>query len=741
MEKPLHLAMSKTGDDPAGPPADEHCGNGRDSSKLTRLGLPEPIGWKEGLRAGWKAEPALQFYGREVLLGVIICMAQIPESIAFAYLARVRAPVALHAAWVIGVVCAILGGRPGMINGATGAFAAIVATFLAEPDRPGGNGLGVELLFPSVIIAGVFMLGAWAMRLDRFISLLPLPVMIGFCNGLAIVIGRAQLHPYNAPVCGAISANASSGSAAHRLLSASGPCTESGFKEGPELWFMLLIMMSAMLIMEFVPKMQKPKEPEKKPMPLRIAAYITMVLLELPSSMLAIIVSITLEFALIRPLGVPRHLTSLPAETAPTSHPHLQIGRSDLVAGFRTDTIGDKERFTADDALPKPFFIDNRYDMSKYGEDGAITQIITQGILLCAVGCIESLMTAEVVSSFTKTSHHSGLVVGAMGLGNILSGFFGGMGGNAMIGLSTIACLNGGRGRIAPLATAIGILICVSCAYHVLNFIPMAALAGIMIVVVLHTFKWSSLPMIAAALLSKQNRDALSRHLEMCSRFSLQRKVIRSDVIIMLVVSVLVVATNIVLAVGFGLGLSCGVYAWQSAEQLAVYSYSSYREGADGNKRLVKTYEVSGSLFFAATKSFSDYFTPEEDPEHVVCTFSGGGILFDYTMMDAMVALSAHYKAEGKRIEFHALRPASVKMLNKASHWTKEVVYVEHKFDEQDIQAMAGGGDHSMKANTKRRITGLYAPNWADTPGPGIYDIAPSAAADATAEAPSGSSV
>ena len=235
--------------------------------------------------------------------------------------------------------------------------------------------------------------------------------------------------------------------------------------------------------------------------------------------MLSIIASILLEFALIRPLG------------------------------FKTDTIGDKEKFTARDALPRPFFLDDFYDMNKYGDDGAIGKVIVQGILLCAVGCIESLMTAEVVSGFTKTSHHSGLVVGAMGVGNIISGFLGGMGGNAMIGLSTIACLNGGKGRIAPLATAVGILICVSCAYQVfrhpspghgpnghrrpsapcvwqvLNFIPMAALAGIMIVVVLHTFKWFSLPMLAAALLSKEKRELVAKSLACCPTLSVHRKV------------------------------------------------------------------------------------------------------------------------------------------------------------------------------------------------------------------------
>ena len=128
-------------------------------------------------------------------------MAQIPESIAFAYLARVRPPVALHSAWIVGLVCALGGGRPGMINGATGAFAAIIATFLEEPEVEGGNGAGIETLFPSVIVAGLLMLGVCYFRLDRFVALLPLPVMIGFCNGLAVVIGRAQLHPFYAPKC------------------------------------------------------------------------------------------------------------------------------------------------------------------------------------------------------------------------------------------------------------------------------------------------------------------------------------------------------------------------------------------------------------------------------------------------------------------------------------------------------------------------------------------------------------
>ena len=462
------------------------------------------IAWTAALQTGWYDKPAVMFYGKEILLGIIICMAQIPESIAFAYLARVRPPVALHAAWVVGLVCALLGGRPGMINGATGAFAAIVSSFLEEPLTAGGNGAGVELLFPSVMVGGVLMLAVWGLKLDRLITMLPLPVMIGFCNGLAIVIGLAQLHPFNAPPCTTDGGAAAVGGA-HRTreLSASGTsCSDTGFKQGPELWWMMLIMLTAMFIMEFLPKVPKPTKLVDKPAWSKPFLVLLIVLLELPSSMISIIVSIVLEFYLVRPLG------------------------------YRTDTIGDKEKFTQADALPRPFFLDDQYDMSVLSRPGSATQILTQGILLCAVGCIESLMTAEVVSGFTKTSHHSGLVVGAMGLGNIISGFLGGMGGNAMIGLSTIACLNGGKGRIAPLTTALGIVICVAAAYQVLNFIPMAALAGIMIVVVLHTFKWFSIPMLLAILLPERLRasvsdaaDSAAHTCSVCGRFSMNRKV------------------------------------------------------------------------------------------------------------------------------------------------------------------------------------------------------------------------
>ena len=686
-------------------------------------------------RAGWSSDAITrsEFLLRELLLGVVVCMAQIPESIAFAYLARVRPPVALHSAWIVGLVCALGGGRPGMINGATGAFAAIIATFLEEPEVEGGNGAGIETLFPSVIVAGLLMLGVCYFRLDRFVALLPLPVMIGFCNGLAVVIGRAQLHPFYAPKCDD-STSSAGGEAALRRLS-TGPCTASGYKEGAELGWMVLIMLTAMAVMELLPKIPTPTlaSIRTKPAVVRPFAWASLALLTIPSSLLAIVAAIALEFCLVRPLG---HRTN----TKPSPSPKTKVDPNRTPnqvrpMGHHTNTIGDLEGLTAADALPLPFFLDDRYDLAALQASGAWGRVVLQAVLLCAVGCIESLMTAEVVSGFVKTPHHPGLVVGAMGVGNILSGLLGGMGGNAMIGLSTIACLNGGRGRVAPLATALGVLLCVSVAYRVLNFIPMAALAGVMLVVVMHTFKWLSLPMLAAALLGQRARDVCGamRCGPMCA-LSLQHKVIRSDVLVMLVVTVLVVMTNIVVAVAVGVGLCAIAFAWESSGQLRVSAYTcttaptASNVGTNGppTAGLVKRYEVEGPLFFAATHRFPDYFTPDSDPPNVVVTF-GSGVLFDYTIMDALVALTAAYRAEGKRIEFHALHRRSAKMLRKASALTKHVEYAEAPLTEHRDHSMPHeeAAQYSRQVHAvKARITGLAAPSWTSIAGPGMHALA-----------------
>jgi MFS superfamily sulfate permease-like transporter len=384
---------------------------------------------------------------------------------------------------------------------------------------------------------------------------------------------------------------------------------------------MIFLLIVAMCIMKFVPKIPKPSKIAQKPIWVRPFAVLILIVLETPSPLLSVGSAAVLEFCLIRPLG------------------------------YRTNTVGDQQRFTASDAYPRPFFWGGSdpnydYDLSAIATWASVGTIVRQGVLLTAVGCIEGLMTADVVKGFVKTPHHEGLVVGAIGFSNVLAGMFGGIGGGAMIGLSTIACLNDGRGRITPLCSALGILITVCAAYPVLNFIPMAALAGIMVVVVLHTFKWLSVPLLFAALMPERTRRVATT-----GYFSWERKVVRSDVVVMLTTTLLVAFTNIVVGVGVGLAVSCAAYAWDSATELSV-RYHFEPDKRTGGK--IKVYEVRGPLFFGAARDFLGCFTPAADPDKVVVLLLDGR-LHDYTAMDALVVLSGEYRRRGKTIEFRQL--------------------------------------------------------------------------------------
>mmetsp|Transcript_21604 Transcript_21604/g.52669 ORF Transcript_21604/g.52669 Transcript_21604/m.52669 type:complete len:561 (+) Transcript_21604:62-1744(+) len=525
---------------------------------------------KGGVKDGWFKDLNRELVTKEVLLGVTIACAQIPESVAFAFIANVKPPVALHAAWMVGLICSLFGGRPGMVNGATGAFAAIISTFLPEPLEEGGNGVGVELLFPSVMFAGFLMLMFSALDLSRFILLLPSPVMIGFCNGLGLIIGNSQLHPFE-------------------------------HKEGPVLAWMIVITVVSMVVMEFLPKL-----------PFRIFKVI-------PSSLVAIIVAVVIEFAIVR----------------------------QFIDG--TETIGDVSEFSSETAKPVPFF---DYDLDKLSESGAVETIARQGLLLALVGSIESLMTSEVVESFVKTPSSGTKTLAAMGVGNIVSGFFGGMGGNAMIGLSTINVLNGGKTRVAPTVTAMVVMLAVVVAYELLNFIPVAALAGIMFVVVLHTIKWFSLKMLLAFFLPKSYRKK-------------NHKIPRMEVIVIFAVTFLAVWRDIAQAVLAGVALCAVIMAWNSSKTVTVEQ--TYDADA-------KVYIVDGPLFFASANRFRKMFTPDSDPDSVKVQFQAS-CLMDYTAIETLHNLSKDYKALGKTIVFASLNESSKKIVEKASHLVTTIEY------------------------------------------------------------------
>jgi SulP family sulfate permease len=290
----------------------------------------------------------------EILIGIIIFLTQLPESVAFAFLAKLTPPVGLHSAWIVGLISAVFGGRPGMISGAAGARATIIGAFLGAPARPGLNGEGAEIVFPSVIISGFLMLIIYAFRLYRFTKIIPESVMVGFLNGIGILIVVSQIFSFQ---------------------------EDNGmeWRSGPELGFMVLICLTAVLIMELIPKI-----------PCSLSNL-------MPSSLLALIVGAILEFALVRPLG------------------------------FLTNTIGDVAEITEDQRFPIPFMIDPQYDLSGLQAPGVPERIFTLSVLLCAVGSIETLLTAEVVTEVVKTPNNPSRVMLALGGANIIAGFLGGV--------------------------------------------------------------------------------------------------------------------------------------------------------------------------------------------------------------------------------------------------------------------------------------------------------------------------
>ncbi|KAK3251244.1 hypothetical protein CYMTET_39413 [Cymbomonas tetramitiformis] len=539
----------------------------------------------------WWTPEHLAYVRQELFCGVVICFAQVPESVAFAYLANVEPHVALHAAWMVGLICSFFGGRPGMVNGATGAFAAIIQTFVKDVDSDEDS--GVEYLFPSVIVAGLLMLIVWSLEWYKFIVMVPATVMIGFCNGLAIVIGLAQLHPFQ-------------DEDTHDWLG------------GSELGWMILIMLSAMITMEFMGKV-----------PDNVHGVPLGWLKSIPSSLMAIIVSIILEFVVVR-----------------------------AAAGDKTKTIKDVSEFTEDTAFPYPFFLDNAYDKVVLDSAG-FGKIFLQGFLLAAVGVIESLMTQNVVNTLTKSEGDPAKTVAAMGVANVISGFWGGMGGNAMIGLSTINGLSGGKGRLSTVTVALGVMCCIMGGYPVLNFIPVSALAGVMIVVVLHTFKWFSLKMMLAAALPLSVRQLIGIG---------NVKVQRMDAVVILVVCVVTIVTNLAYAVLAGIVISALQFSYLSGQAVEVKQVSK------DTKEIV--YAIDGPLFFASNMPFVKKFDYENDPEQVTLLLDAATV-FDFSGLDALNTVSKHYADKGKKVTVKNMHSGCASMYYKAHELTAHITYEE----------------------------------------------------------------
>lgn len=387
-------------------------------------------------------------YKNEILAGLAVAMTMIPESLSFAILAGLSPLTGLYAAFLMGIVTAILGGRPGMVSGGAGATVVVLIALAASH--------GVEYLFAAVILAGVLQFSVGIFKLGKFVRLIPQPVMYGFLNGLAVIIFMAQVAQFKVVENGI-----------------------EGWMQGPALYLMAGLTLLTIAIVFILPKFTK----------------------AVPASLVAIIV----VFGIVYFFGID---TKKVIDIA-------SVGGS--LPSFHIPSI--------------PFTLET------------LKIIFPYALVMAGVGLIESLLTLNMVDEITGTKGQSNREAAAQGIANITNGFFGGMGGCAMVAQTLVNIGAGGRARLSAIVAAIAILLIILVAGPVIEQIPMAALVGVMMMVAIGTFEWVS--------------------------FRIINKMPRHDIFIgMLVAVITVLLHNLALAVLIGVVISALVFAWESAKRI-----------------------------------------------------------------------------------------------------------------------------------------------------------------------------
>ncbi|MCW3785401.1 SulP family inorganic anion transporter [Plebeiibacterium sediminum] len=484
----------------------------------------------------------------DILSGLTVALALVPEAVAFAFVAGISPIIGLYGAFMMGLVTAIIGGRPGMISGATGALAVVMVNLVSEGNAMGAPGdmMGIQYLFATIILAGLFQMTAGFLKLGKFIRMVPQSVMMGFVNGLAIVIFTSQLGMFK---------------------------IGGDFLSGSPLFIMLGLVALTMGIMYFLPMFSK----------------------KIPAALVGIVV-----VSLIVILG------GIETETV----------RSFVVSKGGT---GIKASLPTFNVPMIPFNLET------------IKFILPYSLILATIGLTESLMTLTLVDELTETRGSGNRECVAQGIANITNGFFGGMGGCAMIGQSIINIKSGGRGRLSGIVAAVALLMFILFASSYIEMIPIAALVGVMFMVVIGTFAWST--------------------------FKIINKIPLADVIVIVLVTALTVIFDLAVAVSAGVVVSALVFAWENAVKIRVSSVM--------DDQGVKHYIVHGPLFFAATTSFINSFDVKNDPKEVVISFEESRIM-DQSAIEAINKLAEKYQLIGTNVHLRYLSSDCVKLIKKA---------------------------------------------------------------------------
>lgn len=492
----------------------------------------------------------------DVLSGLTVALALVPEAVAFAFVAGVDPLVGLYAAFMVGLITSAFGGRPGMISGATGAMAVVMVSLVALH--------GVQYLFAAVVLTGLIQILAGIFKLGKFIRLVPHPVMLGFVNGLAIVIFLAQLGQF-------------------KVTNAAG---ELEWMTGTAMYTMIGLIALTMAIIYLLPKLTK----------------------AVPSSLVAIVVvtvlAASLDLDARTVIDYVRDMTNDPTSTLAGGLPAFNIPE----VPFNFDTL----------MIILPF-----------------------SLVLAAIGLIESLLTLTLIDELTGTHGQGNRECVAQGAANTVTGFFGGMGGCAMIGQSMINVNSGGRGRASGITAALALLGFILFASGLIEIIPLAALVGVMFIVVIGTFEWSS--------------------------FRIMRKIPKADAFVLILVSGVTVISDLAVAVVVGVIVSALVFAWQHAKHVLV------TRSTDENGWTI--YEVNGPLFFGAISSFLQQFDVNNDSKDVIVEFKNSRVA-DHSAIEAIDTLAERYLAKNKTLHLRHLSAECRTLLTKAGDLV-EVNYIE----------------------------------------------------------------
>jgi len=467
----------------------------------------------------------------DVLSGLTVALALVPEAVAFAFVAGVPPIMGLYAAFMVGLVTSLIGGRPGMISGATGALAVVMVALVADH--------GAQYLLATVVLMGILQIAFGLLKLGKFIRMVPYPVMLGFVNGLAIVIFLAQIPQFK---------------------------LDGAWMQGADLYLMLALVAATMAVMYILPKFTR----------------------VVPAGLVAI------------------------------------VGLSAVVifTGLDTKTVGD---IASIGGVFPPFLMpDVPFNLE------TLYIIFPYAVILAAIGLIESLLTMTVIDEMTETRGQGNRVSIGQGAANVVTGFFGGMGGCAMIGQSMINISSGGLRNLSGISAALFLLSFILFANELIEMIPVAVLVGIMFMVVIGTFEWGS--------------------------FNMLNKVPRADSFVVILVAGVTVATDLAIAVIVGVIATALMFAWKHAKNIHAV------QSTEGE---IKIYTVYGPLFFASIHNFNELFDVKTDPDDVIIDFVNSKVM-DHSAIEAIDNLADKYTKAGKTLHLRHLSNECRQILEKA---------------------------------------------------------------------------